>query len=87
MRRHKVNQIGFVNAFQLCGAASQSVFENCLQGGELPALPGGMGRADYGANQGEYILIGLKIYTARRLNLQCNPTADRQPGTFPEASM
>ncbi len=26
-------------------------------------------------------------YTARRLNLQCNPTADHQPGTFPDASM
>ena len=27
------------------------------------------------------------IYTAHQLNLQCNLTADRQPGTFPEASM
>ena len=44
----------------------------------------------------DYILVSIYItdgficnaeYTARRLNLQCNPTADRQPGTFPEASM
>ena len=27
------------------------------------------------------------IYTAHQLNLQCNLTANRQPGTFPEASM
>ena len=23
------------------------------------------------------------VYTAHRSTLQCNPTADRQPGTFP----
>ena len=26
-------------------------------------------------------------YTAHRLNLQCNPTAGRQPSTFPEAPL
>ncbi len=29
----------------------------------------------------------LAFYTAHRLNLQYNPTADRQPGIFPETSL
>ena len=29
----------------------------------------------------------LTVYTAHRLNFQYDPTADRQPGTFPETSM
>jgi len=38
-------------------------------------------------NSVRFAILLCATYTAHRLNLQYNPTADRQPGIFPEASL
>ena len=57
--------------------ANKAAFK--FKGGQVEAVAEGLKEQLAGIHPG--------IYSADRLNLQCNPTADCQPSTFPEAPL
>ena len=85
--RRYLNHIRLEYAMELMKAGNASLVDVCMEAGFNSLRSFHRAFAEImGMTPAEY-RKSVITYTARRLNLQCNPTADRQPGTFPEVSM